>query len=688
MDRIALPGMEQGSPAACLEILRLFSKAGNGEATVLLMLRHIAQMAEVPWARVYLPPASRLRDPVVLTGRVDPTTAEPGRATDSCLEWLLCREAETLGRLQFPEPTAVSATELRNLLDPLVDILTIALEKWREEKRQALLMRRHNSLKRRLKRQNRFLDILYRVSLDMAENKDYDSLMQVILRHAQRIMDAAFCSIYIVNEQQGVLEMRFVGPTVDPSIQGLKVKPGEGGAGRVWETANFLVINDYPHWENRVQASWLDRIGTIAFIPLSFSEKFIGVICIGFSDNWRKITPSEKGLLQQFASLAAVVSENVRLINGLTQKEEDFQREIQLAAEVQQAYLPFNHDDPRVRVRGLFHPLEMVSGDLFDYFWSADEDVLFGYVADVTGHGVTAGLRTAALSVLFREAAELSLPLVEKMRWVHGRSLGYFTEGAYFAAICFELDFRLSELRVACGGLYEFFIKTRYYTGKIEMTGSLMGLKKTPTFEERTYPARNGDCFYFLTDGLSEQLPANSFPQASFQESCRCLEDVWISAAAWDDMSGLCIQLKPERDVLPGRRPDFQFYFIGFPEYHRVRLQVTDYIERHYPAEADDILLAFHEAAGNALRHGSDQRPVFIRIRDYSGFMSIRIKDSGQGFGSQPYLDSGGISLEDKDLLAQNGRGIGIMRKSMDFVRYSRKGNEVLLVKKIGRHKN
>ena len=82
-------------------------------------------------------------------------------------------------------------------------------------------------------------------------------------------------------------------------------------------------------------------------------------------------------------------------------------------------------------------------------------------MADVTGHGVTAGLRTSALSALFREAALLSLPLVDKMKWVHGHSLGYFSEGAYFAAICFELDLRHNEMKVVCGGLYEFFLKTR-----------------------------------------------------------------------------------------------------------------------------------------------------------------------------------------------------------------------------------
>ena len=441
------------------------------------------------------------------------------------------------------------------------------------------------------------------------------------------------------------------------------------------------MIQNYPNWGNRVRLSWLDNVGTIAFLPLYYLNKMIGIICLGFADIDRSISASEKSMLQQFANLAAMVSENVLLLNALAKRDEEFTRDIDLAAEVQQAYLPFHYDDPRLKIKTYFQPLHTVSGDLYDYFWGLKGDVLFGYLADVTGHGVTAGLRTSALSALFREAALLSLPLVEKMKWVHGHSLGYFSEGAYFAAICFELDLRHNELKVVCGGLYEFFIKTRYYTGRIQLTGSLMGLKRTPVFEERIYPVRDGDCFYFLTDGFAEQLAPDSFPCQDFTESCDLLENMRLSSLAWDDMAGLCIQLKPDKRATPNLRPELQVHFVGFEEFHTARLQVTEFVERHFPEAADDILLAFHEAAGNALRHGSDTRPVFVRIQKYKGYMSIRIKDSGRGFDSQRYL--GKERRHDFNPHAYSGRGISIMLDCMDKVYYSLIGNEVLLLKRL-----
>jgi anti-sigma regulatory factor (Ser/Thr protein kinase) len=339
-------------------------------------------------------------------------------------------------------------------------------------------------------------------------------------------------------------------------------------------------------------------------------------------------------------------------------------------------------------IKTFFQPLHAVSGNLYNYFWTLHGDTIFGFVADVTGHGVTAALRTSALSALFQEAAGLSLPLMERAKWVHGRSLAYFSEGAYFAAICFELDLRHEELKVVCGGLYEFFIHTHYYSGSIQLTGSLMGLQRTPVFEERIYPAKAGDCFYFLSDGFSEQLECTEFPLQTFQDSCDYLQKLRTSAAAWDDMAGLCIQIKPNEQFSAIQPPELQLHFVGFTEFHVARIRITAFVEKNFPQDADDILLAFHEAASNALRHGSALLPAWVRIHKGTGYMSIRIKDSGQGFPSRKYLAIAHSTMENTKYSRRmdSGRGIKLMLECMDKVYYNSIGNEVLLLKKIKIH--
>ena len=678
MSNPSLPESTCCAPDSCIDILRTFSQTDNGEATVQLMLRHIALKFGATNAAVFSLPTEN--------GESRRLTALPDydlfQAHGHCIKLPINSEGIVLAFLHIVVDSPLGQEfAARRLLDEELDLLSMSLLKWRMERKQKLQLRRHEKIARRLERQNSFLNSLHKISLDIVKQKDYARLMNTILIHAQNILEANFASIYLLNERLNLMEMKFIGPNVDPSVLGISVRRGEGGAGLVWTTGKFLVIHDYPNWGNRVRLSWLNNVGTIAFLPLYYLNKMIGIICLGFADSDRNISSSEKSMLQQFANLAAMVSENVQLLNALIKRDEDFTRDIDLAAEVQQAYLPFHYDDPRLKIKTFFQPLHTVSGDLYDYFWGLKGDVLFGYVADVTGHGVTAGLRTSALSALFREAALLSLPLIEKMKWVHGHSLGYFSEGAYFAAICFELDLRHNELKVVCGGLYEFFIKTRYYAGRVQLSGSLMGLKRTPVFEERIYPARTGDCFYFLTDGFAEQLTPDNFPCQTFGESCDMLENMRLSSLAWDDMAGLCIELKSDKRATPNLRPELQLHFVGFEEFHAARLQVTEFVERHFAEAADDILLAFHEAAGNALRHGSDTRPVFVRIQKYNGYMSIRIKDSGRGFDSQRYL--GKEHLECFNPHAHSGRGIAIMRDCMDKVYYSLTGNEVLLLKRL-----
>ncbi len=679
----SLPGLSCCSPVMCLDILRSFSETNNGEATVQLMLRHIAMTMATAKAAIFSPASGSGKSKRLISL---PDWEQKSVSSVLChaktIELPIKKEGTLLGilLLEIGNGNGSAEAQLPDLSAEL-DLLAMALSKWNVEKKQKLQLRRHEKIARRLERQNSFLNSLYKISLDIVKQKDYARLMNTILTHAQNILEANFASIYLLNERLNLMEMKFIGPNVDPSVLGISLRQGQGGAGLVWTTGKFTVIHDYANWGNRVRLPWLDNVGTIAFLPLYYLNKMIGIICLGFADIDRTISPSEKSMLQQFANLAAMVSENVYLLNALVKRDEDFTRDIALAAEVQQAYLPFHYDDPRLKIKTFFQPLHTVSGDLYDYFWGLKGDTLFGYVADVTGHGVTAGLRTSALSAMFREAAQLALPLIEKMKWVHGNSLGYFSEGAYFAAICFELDLRHRELKVVCGGLYEFFMKTRYFTGRVQLTGSLMGLKRTPVFEERIFPAHDGDCFYFLTDGFAEQLDPETFPCESFIETCELLEKMRMSSLAWDDMAGVGIQLKPDKKAKPNLRPELQLHFVGFDEFHTARLQVTDFVERHFSADADDILLAFHEAAGNALRHGSDSRPVFVRIQKYNGYMSIRIKDSGRGFDSQTYLSK--THRDSYNLHAYSGRGISIMLECMDKVYYSLVGNEVLLLKKL-----
>jgi serine/threonine-protein kinase RsbW len=94
------------------------------------------------------------------------------------------------------------------------------------------------------------------------------------------------------------------------------------------------------------------------------------------------------------------------------------------------------------------------------------------------------------------------------------------------------------------------------------------------------------------------------------------------------------------------------------------------------------IELAVHEALVNAVLHGNRMNPykrVYVACRCYiDGEISITIRDQGQGFDSRSIPDP----TAPENQLSAHGRGIYLMRASMDEVHFEEGGVVVRMRKK------
>jgi serine/threonine-protein kinase RsbW len=103
----------------------------------------------------------------------------------------------------------------------------------------------------------------------------------------------------------------------------------------------------------------------------------------------------------------------------------------------------------------------------------------------------------------------------------------------------------------------------------------------------------------------------------------------------------------------------------------------------------DQIVLAVHETAANAVCHGNKENPekkVFLDISAAGDQLKIVVADEGDGF------DPGAIPdpLAPEELLRERGRGIYLTRAIMDEYRVCRAANggtEVTLVKYLKQKK-
>ena len=93
-----------------------------------------------------------------------------------------------------------------------------------------------------------------------------------------------------------------------------------------------------------------------------------------------------------------------------------------------------------------------------------------------------------------------------------------------------------------------------------------------------------------------------------------------------------------------------------------------------------DIRLCLEEALINAMKYGNAMRkelPVALQVETSPKEVRITVEDQGAGFDVKRIEDC----TNEKNLFSNSGRGVYLMHRLMDRVRYSDKGNKLMLVK-------
>jgi len=155
------------------------------------------------------------------------------------------------------------------------------------------------------------LEALQQVGLEITAQLDLDVLLHSIVSRAIRLMSGTSGGLYLHRPERDVLEWAtVVGPSPVPT--GSTLQRGEGLSGRVWETGEPLVVNDYQHWEGRAAAYERLPIAAVVGAPVRWGDKFLGVLTVE-GDAQRAFSPADAGLLSLFATQAAIAMRNARL---------------------------------------------------------------------------------------------------------------------------------------------------------------------------------------------------------------------------------------------------------------------------------------------------------------------------------------------------------------------------------------
>ena len=185
--------------------------------------------------------------------------------------------------------------------------------------------------------QRRFdeMTALYDVSLDVTARLEMPELLKSIVERAVILLRADAGSIYLYDSEREELRM-VIGYDYTEKYIGTTLKPGEGMAGKVFQTGDPLIVDDYRTWEGRAVVFEADQPFTAVLeVPLKWQERVIGVLVITADVQMRTFNQDDVWLATLFAHQATVAIENAHLYEELKQEHKRLQQaqEQMLAAE-------------------------------------------------------------------------------------------------------------------------------------------------------------------------------------------------------------------------------------------------------------------------------------------------------------------------------------------------------------------
>ncbi len=163
-----------------------------------------------------------------------------------------------------------------------------------------------------LRVQNEYLASLHETALQLMNRLDVDALLQTILTRAAELVGTSHAYLYLAKSGSTDLVVRF-GTGLFTDYIGHKLSPGEGVAGKVWESGEKVSVDDYDEWSGRQSSFDKGVFGPVVGVPLKAGGSVVGVLGLARADQGRTFTPSEQGLLTQFSDLASIVLDNAQL---------------------------------------------------------------------------------------------------------------------------------------------------------------------------------------------------------------------------------------------------------------------------------------------------------------------------------------------------------------------------------------
>jgi len=156
------------------------------------------------------------------------------------------------------------------------------------------------------------LMVLHETSLHITSRLDLNSVLDAIIVRAAKLLDGQTAEVYLHRPAQGDLKSA-ASIGLPRELMGGVLKAGEGVAGKVLQTGEPLIIDDYESWDGNAPGYTGYGFARVVGAPIRYGQELLGVLIVDRPLQEPGFTKSHVNLLNLLASQAAIAIENARL---------------------------------------------------------------------------------------------------------------------------------------------------------------------------------------------------------------------------------------------------------------------------------------------------------------------------------------------------------------------------------------
>ena len=250
----------------------------------------------------------------------------------------------------------------------------------------------------------------------------------------------------------------------------------------------------------------LQGIRSVMAVPLGVGSKVFGLVYTDSPIAEGRFTADHLEVLTMLASVAAIRVENARLLEERIERER-MERELQLASEIQQRFLPTA--PPCVEgydLQGISFSCYEIGGDYYDFI-ASDDGKIYVTLGDVSGKGTAAALLMSSLHASIHAQTTANSSLDGTITAVN-RYLADNTPSNRFVTLFYaQLDPLSGQLAyINAGHNPPIVVRANGAVQTLDSGGLPLGLMAFATYEQDALQLNAGDVFVAYSDGVTEAL--------------------------------------------------------------------------------------------------------------------------------------------------------------------------------------